>query len=103
MVKATSVNMIDVIEKIDQYIRRHDWPYSEWCVGIADDPREKLERQQETEGETGPWIYTTAGNGEFARAIRQHFTEILGVNREVSFEGERGAVVYAYWRGRQAC
>ena len=89
-------NMFDVIEKIDEYMQRYDWPYSDWVVGTSVDPVEKLEKQQVLGEAMGPWIYKMAANAEFAKAIEKHFSDSVGTSSESNLEESNARFVYAY-------
>ena len=94
-------DMMAIIKKIDQYMSRFDWPYSDWVVGVSPDPRQTLERTNMVAEAMGPWIYKMAANADFAKAIERHFVENLGTDGGAE-DGERrldARVVYAYRKG----
>lgn len=62
-----------IVADIDGYIRQSGRPYSEWYVGIASNPRDRLFVDHCVSETSDHWIFRDAGTDSAARAIEQAF------------------------------
>jgi hypothetical protein len=62
-----------IVTDIDGYIRRYGRAYSEWYVGIASNPRDRLFVDHCVSETSDRWIFRDAGTDASARAIEQAF------------------------------
>ncbi len=85
-----------IIRDITEYIKKFCGDYSDWYVGIASSPKERLfdEHNVEKNGGNG-WIYRDADTENIAREIEAYF-----INQKKTRGGTGGGIhpryVYAY-------
>lgn len=60
---------------IDLHIRAFGGAYSEWYVGIAADPSDRLINGHNANSAANAALYWDAGNDGTARAVEQHFVD----------------------------
>lgn len=92
----TSVRTADSIaQEISAYIRQRGGSYSQWYVGIATAPRNRLFGDHNVSESDGAWIYSGCATSAEARAIEAHFVS-LGM-KGGSGGGDGGTkAIYAY-------
>ena len=70
----TSVNQ--VINDFKNYISQHGGLYSQWYVGVASDPRDRLFSDHNVQEDGGVWIYHNCGTDTAARQVEQYFLRL---------------------------
>jgi len=63
---------IDIITAIDTYMRKFQYKNSDWYVGIASDPRDRLFNGHSVD-EKGIWIFEQATSNTVARDVEQAY------------------------------
>jgi hypothetical protein len=63
-------------QEIDSYIKQCGGSYSQWYVGIASKPRERLFTEHNVDEKNGQWIYRDCGSSEAARQVEQYFLNL---------------------------
>ena len=62
-----------VIAEIDAYMQKFNYTNSNWYVGIAADPRDRLFNDHNVDEENGIWIYREALSTYDAREIERAY------------------------------
>lgn len=92
--------MADSEEKIKMdimnQIGRYGGNYSNWYVGISENPRDRLFDQHGIDEQCGPWIIRWALSTDIARCIQRYFIEVLGTDGGSGEEDAEARAVYAY-------
>lgn len=70
---SSTETMNKVAGEIDAYIQQHGGIYSQWYVGIASNPRNRLFNDHNVDEKNGTWIYRDAGSDTAARRIENYF------------------------------
>ncbi len=70
--------------------------YSDWYVGIASDPKQRLFNDHNVNENGYGWIYRETFSSEFAREVEAHFTNTLGTDGDTGGEDNTTKFVYAY-------
>ncbi len=65
----------EIIAAIDAYMQRFQHKNSDWYVGIASDPRQRLFTDHNVDEKNGIWIYEPAASAEVARAVEQAYLD----------------------------
>ena len=63
----------EIINAFNAYIHKRGASYSQWYVGVAADPRERLFNDHRVNEQTDSWIYDACSSSNEARAVEQHF------------------------------
>ena len=63
----------EIIAAVDAYMRQFQYPNSDWYVGIAADPQERLFNGLNVDEDNGFWIYEHANSVETAREVEQAY------------------------------
>lgn len=70
--------------------------YSDWYVGIASNPRQRLFNDHNVQENGYGWIFREAFNPESARDVEAHFTDTLGADGDTGGGDNTTKFVYAY-------
>lgn len=70
--------------------------YSNWYVGIAKDPKERLFKDHNVDEKNGSWIYRKAESREVAERIEKYFIEVHGTQGNPGGGSDETTFVYAY-------
>jgi len=62
--------------EIKEYVLGWGGKYSEWCVGIARDARQRLFGDYRVSEKSDGWIYRTASSIDIARKIELYFIDL---------------------------
>jgi len=62
-----------VVNDIASYVAKNGGQYSEWYVGIAADPKNRLFKDHAVSQPSGQWIYDYCATSAEAREVEQHF------------------------------
>ena len=89
------MNKQDVISRIKDYISSNGGSYSEWYIGIASSPRERLFNDHNVNEKIDAWIYQQAESENEAREIEKFFLDNLRTDGG-SGGGINPDYVYAY-------
>jgi len=65
---------------IKTYIQKNGGVYSDWYVGIASDPRDRLFNDYNVNENGGAWIYREAESSSAAREVEEYFVNTLGTD-----------------------
>jgi hypothetical protein len=84
-----------VTQEIADYVRNCGGAYSQWYVGIAADPQQRLFNDHNVDRNSGAWIYRTCGSSEEARAIEDYFI-LMGMKGGPGGGDSATKIVYAY-------
>jgi len=84
-----------VKKEIKEHIDKSGYPYSEWYVGISDDPEDRLFNDHKVEKKSW-WIYRECFNSEAARRVEEYLINTLGTKGDVGGGDEKSIFVYAY-------
>jgi hypothetical protein len=63
----------DIIQDITTYVANCGGNYSQWYVGVAAVPRDRLFTDHSVDEKNGNWIFRTCATSEEARAVEDHF------------------------------
>lgn len=85
-----------IIERIKDYIIKFSGAYSNWYVGIAQDPRTRLFNDHAVNEKLDFWIYQKVSSSNSARNIEQYFTDTLGTSGDTGGGDDNTDSVYAY-------
>lgn len=81
-----------IIRDITAFIKRNGGNPSDWYVGIAANPKERLEEHGVKEG----WIHREAESATVARQIEAYFIEKVGTDGGSGGGDDETKHVYAY-------
>jgi hypothetical protein len=83
-------------QEIRDHIKSRGGSYSDWYVGIAADPRERLFNDHKVDEENGHWIYRACESSVVAREIEEYFVNSLGTDGGSGGGDQSTRSVYAY-------
>lgn len=87
----------EIIEEIKTYIQNWGGQYSDWYVGIASDPRQRLFTDHNVREKGGDgWIFRECENADIAREIERYFIDVLGASGGEGGGDNTSRYVYAY-------
>lgn len=85
-----------IVAEIVQYIKGCGGIFSEWYVGIASDPTQRLFTDHNVNKGSGHWIYREAQNSDTARVIEEHIIETYKTKGDTGGGDNTTKYVYAY-------
>lgn len=85
----------EIITIIDAYMQKFQYQNSDWYVGIATDPRERLFNDHNVDEKNGFWIYEQATSDTIARAVEQAYLD-TGHDGGSGGGDQSSVYVYAY-------
>lgn len=62
-----------ILQNIIDYVAKCGGTYSQWYVGVAAIPRDRLFNNHSVDEKSGYWIYDTCATSDEARAIEDYF------------------------------
>jgi len=62
-----------IISDIKSYVAKIGNDYSQWYVGVASDPKQRLFKDHAVQQAGGAWIYAPCASSAVAREIEDHF------------------------------
>jgi len=83
-------------QAIDDYVRGCGGVYSDWYVGIAADPRERLFTDHNVDEKKGHWVFQRCADSVIARELERYFTNTLGANGGPGGGDHTTTYIYAY-------
>ena len=83
------------ISDIKAYVANNGGNYSQWYVGIAADPRERLFNDHAVKEKGDAWIYRQCTTSDVARSVEKHFLA-QGMKGGSGGGDENSDYVYAY-------
>lgn len=83
-------------EKIITYITTNDPNYSNWYVGIAENPERRLFIDHNVSRTNDLWIYAQYSTDEEARNTEEYIIQSLGTDGDVGGGSEKSTYVYSY-------
>jgi len=90
-------NTEDVVKNnILTYINNNGGIYTDWYVGIAQDPKRRLFVDHGVLEAGDAWIYDWCLNSDAARNIESYFVTIFKTSGDVGGGDENTTAVYAY-------
>ncbi|PIQ92489.1 MAG: hypothetical protein COV70_00475 [Parcubacteria group bacterium CG11_big_fil_rev_8_21_14_0_20_39_22] len=96
-VQTTMTNTKESIKvDIKAYIQNNGGAYSDWYVGIASDPKERLFTDHNVSEKGGAWIYREAESSSAAREVEEYFINTLGTDGGSGGGDYSTKSVYAY-------
>jgi len=85
-----------IIDDIKNYIAENGGSYSDWYVGIASKPKERLFQDHKVKENTATWIYQKTESANIARSIEDYFVNTLGTDGGTGGGDDSTDSVYAY-------
>ena len=85
----------EALDAIYNYIFENGGRYSEWYIGVASDPRERLFNNHSVVERTDHWIYRPCLNSIDARDVEAYFVK-LGAKGGTGGGDYNTTYVYAY-------
>lgn len=82
--------------EIKNHIHECGGQYSNWYVGIASDPKERLFTEHNVSEKNGAWIYREAENSSAAREVEEYFVNTLETDGGPGGGDSSTKYVYAY-------
>lgn len=90
-----SENEISIIEsEMKEYVSGWGGRYSEWCVGVTKNAKQRLFEDYHVNQKNDAWIYRAASSSSAARKIELYFIDI-GVKSDPRTKNEY-AEIYLY-------
>jgi hypothetical protein len=86
----------EAFDAVNSFILKNGGRYSEWYVGIASDPRDRLFNKHYIKETTDLWIYCPCEKSVDARNVERHFVEKLGALGGQGGGDYNTIYVYAY-------
>lgn len=81
---------------IKAYIQQNGGAYSDWYVGVASGPRERLFNDHNVAEKGGVWIYREAESSSAAREVEEYFINTLRTDGGSGGGDYSTKSVYAY-------
>jgi hypothetical protein len=81
---------------IEAYMQKRGGSYSDWYVGIASDPKQRLFNDHNVDEKNGAWIYRKADSSSVAREVEECFVNTLGTDGGSGGGDYSTNYVYAY-------
>ncbi len=89
-------NKLEIINEIDNHIKKEGSSYRNWYVGIASDPEKRLFSDHNVSKQNSWWIYMEAFTDDDARSVENFFLEQRGTQGGPGGGDEKSHFVYAY-------
>ncbi len=86
----------EIISEIKSHMAQCGGNYSDWYVGIATDPKDRLFNNHNVDEKNGVWIYREAEDSSFARGIEDYFVNTLKTDGGTGGGDCSSQYVYAY-------
>ena len=86
----------EIISEIKSYIAKCGGSYSDWYVGIASAPKQRLFNDHSVDEKNGFWIYHETENSNSARDIEDYLINTLGTDGGTGGGDYSSRYVYAY-------
>lgn len=83
-------------KEIKEHIQNRGGSYSDWYVGISEEPRKRLFEEHGVNEKTDAWIYRQATSNKVARRIEKYFVDVLGTDGAPGGGDVNTIYVYAY-------
>lgn len=83
-------------KKIVNYMNKFTYSYSNWYVGITNDPQARLFAEHKVSKEKGRWIYSKASTARGARDTEEYIINEYGTQGDVGGGDDLSKWVYAY-------
>lgn len=83
-------------QEIRDHIKSRGGGYSDWYVGIASNPRERLFDDHSVDQQNGRWIYRECESSAAAREVEEYFVNTLGTDGGSGGGDQSTRSVYAY-------
>jgi hypothetical protein len=91
MIKSSEIIVMEMLE----FIQSEGGRPKTWCVGVTNDPRQRLFDEHQVHYQNDAWIYRTAASESEAQSVQAYFLE-FGLN-EVGGDWRSGSrMIYAY-------
>ena len=81
---------------IKAHIQKCGGSYSDWYIGIASDPKQRLFNDHNVDEKNGAWIYQEAESSSAAREVEEYFVNTLGTDGGSGGGDYSTKHVYAY-------
>ncbi len=91
-----TISKQQIINDINNHIRKEGGGYRDWYVGISRDARGRLFNNHNVSEDNGWWIYRTADSSSAAREIESYFVNTLGMDGGTGGGDYYSNQVYAY-------
>jgi len=85
-----------IISDIKEHIKKSEYSYSSWYVGISKDAPDRLFKDHKVKEKNAWWIHSQASSTQIAREIEEYFVNILGTDGRPGGGDEDANMVYAY-------
>jgi hypothetical protein len=85
-----------VKREINEHIQNRGGAYSDWYVGIASDPRDRLFNDHNVSKENGHWVFRECENADDARDVEYYFVYTLRTDGGPGGGDNTTKYVYAY-------
>jgi hypothetical protein len=90
-----SENEVEIIKsEMKEYVSSWGRKYSEWCVGVTENAKQRLFGDYHVNEKNDAWIYRAASSSDIARKIELYFIDI-GVKNDPRTKNEY-AEIYLY-------
>ena len=81
--------------EIDVFIDKYEFASSEWYVGIAADPEDRLFNHHQVDREKSTWIYKLADSPETANQVKRAYIK-EGLDGDRNDGDDNNAYVYTF-------
>ena len=88
------MSRVEIIEEIEEQIRKAGGDHSVWCVGIVEDPQDIPGAAPLAGDQDALVMYRQAYTSQAARAVRDYFVSQCGIGNEAGGEDRDGRFVY---------
>lgn len=88
-------NKVAIIDKINTYVEKNNSRHSNWYVGIATNPEERLFSDHNVDKTYGKWIYILADSEQIARDAEADLLNKYGYSGGPG-GGDHPKYVYSY-------
>lgn len=73
--QGTVKTVAEIIQEIDNYISKRGGGYSDWYVGIASDPHDRVFNDHNVDKNNDAWIIRDCGSEVAARKVEKYFLD----------------------------
>jgi hypothetical protein len=94
MAKSTNIIILEILE----FIRMEGGHLATWCIGVSNEPKQRLFDEHQVHYQDDAWIYRTTASESEALNVQSYFLEY-------GLDGRKGGrradyrMVYAYRKG----
>ena len=99
LTKAQLTEIATVTRKIEEYVNDNGGSYSDWYIGVTNNPMVGLFNTHNVDKRKDGWIHTPTSSDKVSRAVENRFLKTHGTDGGPGGGDETSVFVYAYLKG----